>query len=211
MLIILIQIFMWVAVLLTFVLLIPGVWQVLKTRNTISISKWMYILYPICSIAWITYAILLIFENTPIQEVIGIAVAEGLSMVLACYILTMKLKNIYEAKKQHMTEAEWYKAYLKQKKEKQHLKALGINSEQDFKNHNEHQQFLSKILDQLGLEHPNIVDDRITSSKQYRKTVNKAIPTSAKRLEHFKNIATNAEMAHTISLIYLDMYQGKKN
>ncbi|MDR0739584.1 MAG: hypothetical protein LBF00_01710 [Mycoplasmataceae bacterium] len=207
--IILVQIFMWVAVLLTFVLLIPGVWQVLKTRNTVSISKWMYIIYPICSITWIIYAILLIFEDTPIQEVIGIAVAEGLSMLLACYILIVKLKNIYESKKQHMTEAEWYRAYLKHKKEKQHLKALGINSEQDFKNHNEHQQFLSKILEQLAIEHPNIVDDRVTSSRQYRKTVNKTISTPNKRLEHFKNVATNAEIAHTISLIYLDMYQKK--
>ncbi|MDR2369251.1 MAG: hypothetical protein LBD63_01310 [Mycoplasmataceae bacterium] len=206
---ILIQLFMWVAVLLTFVLLIPGVWQVLKTRNTVGISKWMYILYPVCSIAWIIYSILLIFEATPITEVIGIAVAESLSMVLACYILIVKLKNVHNARTQHMTEAEWYRAYLKQKKEKQYLKALGINSEQDFKNHNEHQQFLSKILDQLALEHPHIVDDRITSSKQYRKTVNKAISSANKRLEHFKNIATNAEMAHTISLVYLDLYHGK--
>ena len=202
---------MWLAVLFTFVLLVPGVWQVLKTRNTISISKWMYILYPICSIAWITYAILLIFENTPMYEVIGIAIAEGLSMILALYILIVKLQNIHEAKKQHMSEVEWYRAYLKQKKEKQHLKALGINSQQDFKNHNEHQQFLSKMLDQLALEHPNIVDDRVTSSKQYRKTVNKSITSPTKRLEHFKNVATNAEMAHTISLIYLDMYHGRIN
>jgi hypothetical protein len=55
------------------------------------------------------------------------------------------------------------------------------------------------------------VDDRITSSKQYRKTVNKSISSCTKRLEHFKNVATNAEMANTIRLIYLDMYQGKIN
>jgi hypothetical protein len=39
--------------------------------------------------------------------------------------------------------------------------------------------------------------------------VNKAIATPVKRLEHFKNVATNAEMANVIHLIYLDMYQGK--
>ncbi|MDR1991447.1 MAG: hypothetical protein LBP70_01805 [Mycoplasmataceae bacterium] len=169
----------------------------------------MYILYPICSIAWITYAILLIFEKTPIIEVIGIAIAESLSMILAIYILIVKLSNLHQAKKQHMTEIEWYKSYSKQKREKQQLKALGINSELDLKNFQEHQQYLSKIIDQLAQEHPNIVDDRITSSKQYRKTVNKTIPSISKRLDHFKNVATNAEMAHTISLIYLDMYQGK--
>jgi uncharacterized protein with PQ loop repeat len=66
----------------------------------------MYILYPICSIAWITYAILLIFEKTPIIEVIGIAIAESLSMILAIYILIVKLSNLHQAKKQHMTEIE---------------------------------------------------------------------------------------------------------
>jgi hypothetical protein len=88
---------------------------------------------------------------------------------------------------------------------------LGIQSELDLKNNQGHQITLSKILDELAIEHPNIVDDRITSSKQYRKTVNKAIVSPAKRLEHFKNVATNAEMANTIHLIYLDMYQGKKS
>jgi hypothetical protein len=100
---------------------------------------------------------------------------------------------------------------VKQKKEKQQLKALGINSDLDLKNSHEHQVSLSKILDELSVEHPNIVDDRITSSKQYRKTANKTITSPVKRLEHFKNVATNAEMANTIHLIYLDMYQGKKS
>ncbi|MDR1234884.1 MAG: hypothetical protein LBJ97_02245 [Mycoplasmataceae bacterium] len=209
-LMIFIQITMWTAVLLTFVLLIPGVWQVFKTRNTISISKWMYILYPVCSISWITYAILLVFEGSQLTEVIGIGIAELISGILAVYILVIKLRNLSEAKKQHMSEAEWYKAYRKQRKEKEHLKALGISSELDLKNSKEHLQSLSQILDQLFVEHPNIVDDRVTSSRQYRKITNKTIASPIKRLEHFKNIATNAEMAHTISLIYLDMYNGVK-
>jgi hypothetical protein len=37
---------------------------------------------------------------------VGIAVAEGISMILALYILLMKLSNLNEAKKQHMSEAE---------------------------------------------------------------------------------------------------------
>ncbi|MDR3257727.1 MAG: hypothetical protein LBT17_02915 [Mycoplasmataceae bacterium] len=209
---ILIQVSMWVAVVLSFVLLIPGVWVVVKTRNTVGISKWMYVLYPICSVIWIVYSALLISSGgADVAEVVGIAVAEGISMILALYILIIKLSNLNQAKKQHMSEAEWYRAYQKQKREKQQLKALGIQSELDLKNSREHQINLSKILDELAVEHPNIVDDRITSSKQYRKTVNKTITSPNKRLEHFKNVATNAEMANTIHLIYLDMYQGKKS
>jgi hypothetical protein len=49
---------------------------------------------------------LLIFEKTPIYEVIGIAVAEGLAMILSIYILIVKLRNVSEARHQHMTEAE---------------------------------------------------------------------------------------------------------
>lgn len=171
----------------------------------------MYVLYPICSITWIVYAFLMVFEHVPIYEIIGIAVAEFLSGGLSIYILIVKIHNVSEAKKQHMTEAEWYKAYLKQRKEKEQLKALGIHSDLDLKNSQEHQNHMSKILEELFAEHPNIVDDRITSSKQYRKSVNKNLTAPTKRLEHFKNIATNAEMANVISLIYLDMYQGKKS
>ncbi|MDR2823386.1 MAG: hypothetical protein LBV37_02530 [Mycoplasmataceae bacterium] len=200
---------MWVAVILTFLLLIPEVWSVFKTRNTVSISKWMYAIYPICSVAWITYAILLIFEKTPIYEVIGIAVAEGLAMILSIYILIVKLRNVSEARHQHMTEAEWYRAYVKQREAKKRLQNLGIKSDADLNNSHEHQEALCKVLEQLFSEHQDIVDDRVTSSKSFRRTVNRDIKTPMKRLEHFKNVATNAEIANIIYLVYLDMYQGK--
>jgi hypothetical protein len=68
---------------------------------------------------------------------------------------------------------------------------------------------LCKVLEQLFSEHQDIVDDRVTSSKSFRRTVNRDIKTPMKRLEHFKNVATNAEIANIIYLVYLDMYQGK--
>jgi hypothetical protein len=38
--------------------------------------------------------------------VVGIAVAEGISMILALYILVIKLSNLSQAKQQHMSESE---------------------------------------------------------------------------------------------------------
>ncbi|MDR0545458.1 MAG: hypothetical protein LBG49_00845 [Mycoplasmataceae bacterium] len=205
-----IQISMWIAVLLSFIVLVPGVVNIIKTRNTMGVSKWMYILYPICSAVWITYAILLIFQHDiPIGELVGMIVSDTISVGLSLWILFMKLRNVSLAKKQHMTEYEWYKAYVKQKKEKERLKALGIHSTADLVNSKQHQDYMSKIIDSLAVEHPSIVDDRITSSREYRKMTNKSINTAQKRIEHYKNVASNADMAKTISLVYLDLYQGR--
>lgn len=210
MLSIFIQISMWFAVLLSFVLLIPGVIHIAKTKNTTGISKWMYILYPLCSVVWFTYAILLIFQRKiNVAEVVGMVVSEVIGTILSLWILIVKLQNMSKARKQHMTEYDWYRAYVKQKKEKELLKAQGVHSDADLVNSKQHQESMSKILDSLSIEHPNVVDDRITSSKEYRKMTNKSISSTTKRLEHYKNIASNADMAKTISLIYLDMYQGK--
>jgi hypothetical protein len=44
--------------------------------------------------------------NIEITEVIGIAVSEAIAMIIAFVILFMKLRNVHEAKMQHMTEQE---------------------------------------------------------------------------------------------------------
>jgi hypothetical protein len=83
---------------------------------------------------------------------------------------------------------------------------MGIKSDKDIKDHRLQQSRLTKVLEQLFTSYEDIVDDRITSSKQYRKNLQRDIPTPKKRLEYFKNIATNAEIANVIHLIYLDIY-----
>jgi hypothetical protein len=98
---------------------------------------------------------------------------------------------------------------LKNKEIKKRLREIGIKSDQDLKDHKVQQARLTKVLDQLFESYEHIVDDRITSSRQYRKTLKREIRMPRKRLNHFKNIATNAEIANVIYLIYLDIYQSK--
>jgi hypothetical protein len=140
---------------------------------------------------------------------VGLIVSESIAAVIAIIILIFKLRNMHLAKSQHMTEHEWYRAYLKNKEIKKRLKEIGIKSDQDLKDHRIQQSRLTKVLDQLFDSYEDIVDHRISSSKQYRKTIKREIHTPKRRLSHFKNVATNAEIANVIYLIYLDIYQSK--
>lgn len=205
-----IQIFMWIAVVLTIVLLLPAVIDIAKTNNTVSISKWMYILYPFCDLMWIIYAILLIIDpSVRIEEIIGIGICEFLNLIFTTYILVKKLKNVREAKNMHMSEAEWYRWTLKEKAEKEKLKQMGIKNRHDLHELKNQRYKLIKILKDLFEGHRDLVDSRITKSKEYIKSVKDKIKSPRKRLEHFINIATNADIARIIWLIYLDTYKIK--
>lgn len=207
---IIIQTFMWIAVLLTIILLLPAVIDIAKTNNTVSISKWMYILYPICDIAWIIYAVLLIYDVTvPTQEIIGIGVCEFINLIFTSYILIKKLRNIKAAKNMHMTEAEWYRWTVKEKNEQQKLKKLGITNRKDLHESKNQRHKLIKILMEQFAKHKDYVDQRVIKSKEYIKNTNNEIKSARKRLEHFINIATNADIARLIWLIYLDLYKSK--
>lgn len=205
-----IQAFMWIAVLLTIILLLPAVIDIFKTNNTVSISKWMYILYPICDIAWIIYAILLIYDiRVPIEEIIGIGICEFVNLIFTSYILVKKLRNIKAAKNMHMSEAEWYRWMIKEKSEQEKLRKMGIKSRHDLHELKDQRYKLIKILKDLHGKHTSLVDKRIIKTKEYVKNTKHEIKTDKKRLEHFINIATNAEVARLIWLVYLDTYKLK--
>ena len=206
---ILIQVFMWLAVVLTIVLLLPAVIGIFKTKNTVSISKWMYIIYPICGLTWIIYAILLIFESVEWYEIVGIAICEFISMLFAIYILYMKLKNMKSAKNMHMTEAEWFRWKTKEKLEHDKLKKLGIKTHHDLHELKNQRYKLIKVLKDLYQKNRTIVDQRIVKTKEYIKHTNHDIKSPKHRLDHFINIANNALLAQVIWLVYLDIYKTK--
>jgi uncharacterized protein with PQ loop repeat len=199
---------MWVSVLLTIILLLPAVIDIFKTKNTVSISKWMYLIYPVCSISWVVYAILLIFEDVPWYEIVGIAICEFVSMLFAIYILYMKLKNIKSAKKMHMSEAEWFRWKTKEKLEHDKLKKLGIKTRHDLHELKNQRHKLIRVLKDLYKKNKNIVDERITKNKEYIKNTNHEIKSVKRRLDHFINISNNANLAQVIWLIYLDIYKS---
>jgi uncharacterized protein with PQ loop repeat len=205
-----IQVFMWVAVVLTIVLLLPAVIDIYKTNNTISISKWMYILYPICDLTWVVYAILLVYDKSvPWEEIIGIGICEFVNLIFTSYILFKKISNVRAAKYMHMTEAEWYRWTLREKAEKEKLARLGIKNRHDLNEQKNQRVRLIKILKEQSVKYNEIVDQRVVKSKEYIKNTKGEIKSAKKRLEHFINIATNADLSRMLWLIYLDIYKEK--
>ncbi len=102
-----IQVSMWVAVAAQFFLLVPDMIHVLKTKDTRENKWYKWIVWFICSSAWICYSIFLLWENIPLQEVIGLAVAEAINLICLFVIYGIKIINIVRAKKFGLTEKQW--------------------------------------------------------------------------------------------------------
>jgi MtN3 and saliva related transmembrane protein len=73
----------YIAAILTTVSFVPQVMLVYKTRDTDSISFFMFLIFSIGTFAWGLYGILL--------EQLPIIVANGITLILALYILYMKV------------------------------------------------------------------------------------------------------------------------
>lgn len=102
-----IQVSMWLAVASQIFLLVPDMLHVIKTRDTRD-NKWFkWIVWFVCSACWIAYSVFLTWENIPIGEVVGLAVAEAINLVCLFVIYGIKLHNIRLAKKFGLTEAQW--------------------------------------------------------------------------------------------------------
>lgn len=105
--IIAIQVTMWLAVATQIFLLVPDMALVLRTRDTRE-NKWMkWIVWFACSASWIAYSIFLTWENIPIYEVVGLAVAEFLNLICLFVIYGIKIYNIVIAKRVNLTEKQW--------------------------------------------------------------------------------------------------------
>lgn len=102
-----IQVFMWLAVVSQVFLLVPDMIHVIKTRDTRE-NKWFkWIVWFVCSSCWIAYSVFLTWENIPLGEVIGLAIAELINLVCLFVIYGIKWHNIRMAKKFNLTEAQW--------------------------------------------------------------------------------------------------------
>lgn len=75
----------YVAAILTTVSFIPQVVHIYKTKNTSSISLAMYFLFCIGVFLWLIYGLLI--KSYPVM------IANSITLILACYILLMKIKN----------------------------------------------------------------------------------------------------------------------
>lgn len=102
-----IQVSMWIAVATQIFLLVPDMVFTMRTRDTRE-NKWFkWIVWFICSSAWIAYSVFLTWEDIPVQEIVGLAVAEGFNLISLFIIYGIKIYNIVVAKKLDLTESQW--------------------------------------------------------------------------------------------------------
>lgn len=102
-----IQVTMWLAVVSQIFLLVPDMLHVVKTRDTRD-NKWAkWIVWFICSSAWIAYSVLMLWDNIPLEEIIGLGISEAANLVCLFVIYGIKIYNIWAAKKYGLTESRW--------------------------------------------------------------------------------------------------------
>lgn len=85
-----INILSWIGAVLTSIVLIPQSYKIIRTRDTKSLSLYMYIIFVLSAITWITFAIL---SNQP-----AIITTNIIVLFFALIILTLKITNIFKKK-----------------------------------------------------------------------------------------------------------------
>lgn len=86
-----ITILSWMGAVLTSIVLIPQSYKIIRTRDTQSLSLYMYIIFELSAAVLITFAIL---SNQP-----AIIVTNSIVAVLASIILNLKIINIIKKMK----------------------------------------------------------------------------------------------------------------
>jgi len=77
--------FGWAAAILTTVSFVPQAIKVIRTRDTASISLWMYVLFVVGIGCWLFYGIM--------KHDVPMTVANAITLILASVILITKLNN----------------------------------------------------------------------------------------------------------------------
>ena len=90
-----------------------------------------FLVWFICSAAWIVYAVLMAYDNLPVEEIVGLTISEGFNLICLFVIYGIKFWNIHEAKKNKMTESEYCTLNYIKYVAKQKLPKIGIRSKKD--------------------------------------------------------------------------------
>ncbi|WP_400255015.1 SemiSWEET family sugar transporter [Spiroplasma endosymbiont of Cleonymus obscurus] len=80
----------WIGAILTSIVLIPQSFKIIRTRDTKSLSLYMYIIFVLSAITWIIFAIL---SNQP-----AIITTNTIVLFFASIILILKINNIFRKK-----------------------------------------------------------------------------------------------------------------
>lgn len=85
-----INVLSWIGATLTSIVLIPQSYKIIRTRDTRSLSLYMYIIFILSAITWITFAIL---SKQP-----AIITTNSIVLFFATIILILKIINIIKKK-----------------------------------------------------------------------------------------------------------------
>ncbi len=106
-----------VATIIWIIVLLPQFIKTVTTRDTYSISIWMYLFYPMSNVMWISYEISMLISEQSLS-IVFMLINDIVGFMLSSVILSVKLWNVYHAKKVGMTEVSYYNKYIKNRKEK---------------------------------------------------------------------------------------------
>ncbi len=104
--------------------LIPQFIKTVTTRDTYSISIWMYLFYPMSNIMWISYEVSMLISQHSLG-IVFMLVNDCVGFILSTTILSIKLWNVAHAKRLGLSEVVYYNNYIKKQKNKKEKKTNG--------------------------------------------------------------------------------------
>jgi MtN3 and saliva related transmembrane protein len=91
---------------------LPNLINVLKTRNTLSINLWMYLIFVFACLMFLIYGLGMTIDRN-YEGGLPILISNLLCVVIGIITLTIKLRNIYYAKKNNLTEEKYWETHYK--------------------------------------------------------------------------------------------------
>ncbi len=92
----------------------PALIRLIKTKDSTSISITMFAILSTGSFFFVLNGIFgMINDSGSVPSLIGVTIANTLSFISAISTLTIKLMNIYKAKKRNISEKQWCESLIK--------------------------------------------------------------------------------------------------
>ena len=96
--------------------LIPQFIKTVVTRDTYSISIFMYLFYPMSNVMWISYEVSMMISAVT-RDILAMLINDCVGLVLSLTIFSIKIHNVLKAKKLGISEKDYYNKYIKPKKQ----------------------------------------------------------------------------------------------
>jgi MtN3 and saliva related transmembrane protein len=113
---IILQIVEWSASILTFVAFIPEIIHTIKNKSTSDTNLYMFLILTIEYGLWIIFDIIIGVWDEDLVLSLGLVICDFVAFCLVAILLTRKIHHIYLAKKMNMTEKQFDKWKIKQKR-----------------------------------------------------------------------------------------------